>query len=256
MHLKIALVNKSSVVPETEMEPALLALADQARHAVAVEWGLRLPDVALFTNDPGPPWIPLVIVDEDADVPDALGYHDEQTARAYGRVLAKTCVDNGVSWQSCASHELAEMLGDLHVQQWSNDTHPWVWATELCDPVEGNTYRDYSGVELSDFVLPSWFDPQGVAPFSFMDKHKMDGAPRLIRPFQVAHNGYAILAKAWPNVTQVFADGSEQWDAAKYPEWRLWNLKLTAGSRSLRRHEPNAVRGDTQRILRDLRPPA
>jgi len=236
VHLKIAVINKSTVVPQADMQPAVAALAIQARHHVAVEWALRLPEVALFTEDPGPPWWPLVVVDEEPDVPGALGFHDENESRPYGRDFAKTCQKYGVSWQSCAGHEIPEMMGDAHVQAWSNDDYGNLWATELCDPVESNIY-EINGVEVSDFVLPSWFDPQGKPPYSFMDKHKMANAPGLTRPFEVAHGGYAIYSASWPKVTQVFSDGEDQPTPANgYPEWRMWELKLTAGSRSLDRY--------------------
>jgi hypothetical protein len=55
---------------------------------------------------------------------------------------------------------------------------------------------------MSDFVLPSWFDPSGVAPFTFRRN------PQISAPFMLASGGY-IGRRTLPDGTwdQIMARG-------------------------------------------------
>jgi hypothetical protein len=71
---------------------------------------------------------------------------------------------------------------------------------------------------VSNFVLPSWFDPDGRGPYDYMGL--------LTAPFQVRPDGYVIA----------MSDGhiSEHW-GEQYPPWRK-ATKAGPCSRTARRH--------------------
>jgi hypothetical protein len=71
------------------------------------------------------------------------------------------------------SHELFEMLIDPQVSRAAWDGSHKIRLIEVCDPVEGLDYafrrRDSLGrpVQVSDFVLPSWFKAASTPPYDF-----------------------------------------------------------------------------------------
>lgn len=224
--LKVAIVNESTVVANTEIAGWVAALTTQSTH-VAAHWPSVAPAevVAVATiHDVAPDEIPLVILD-NADQAGALGYHDVTPATSafpqgvpYGKVFAKTTLANGVSPSSCASHEFVEILGDPEVNQWSGpDAQGTSLAVELGDPVETSSYR-IGTVEVSDFVLPAYFAEGAPTTISYTG---------IVGPVRTPQKGgYQIVKNAAGQESQVFGD--------EYPAWRLPGKEFPA-SRTARR---------------------
>lgn len=94
-----------------------------------------------------------------ADQPGALGYHDRTPA---GLPLIKCfpLLDkgDGSAWQVTASHELLEELVDPELAKCAQATDGKIWAYEVCDAVEQDTYS-INGVPLSNWNTPAYFEP-------------------------------------------------------------------------------------------------
>ncbi len=97
------------------------------------------------------------------DVPDALGYHD-QNARGipYGFVFTDLAKKLGESWTVTLSHEAMELIADPEVNLLVMGPHPaepkktvFHWY-EMSDAVQSETY-EVDGIAVSNFVLPLYF---------------------------------------------------------------------------------------------------
>jgi len=124
-------------------------------------------------------WIAVI---DDADMADALGYHDLTVAGLpIGKVFVKTAISYGERPSVTLSHELLEMLGDPYVNVVVADglNIRRYWAKEVCDAVEAFSYpitlpatltKPARTVEVSDFVLDNyWNTVPTKRPYSFKD---------------------------------------------------------------------------------------
>jgi len=147
------------------------------------------------------------------DIPGASAYHDEdENGRPRGFCAVTTCASligpNGVA-QDC-SHELLEAGGNPFCNKFDDDYSGKMHCHEVGDPVEVQSYPKMVGenaVYVSNFVLESWFNPKGVAPFDYMCEQGMalgDGNQPPQGPMQIApsYNGqgnYQIVEDANDN---------------------------------------------------------
>lgn len=139
----------------------------------------------------------LAILD-DSDQAGALGYHDVDPAgKPYGRVFLKTDLADGLSPSVTASHEFEEMVVDLMARAGDQvGATTWV-AHEVSDPVEADDdgYKR-NGLQVSNFILPAWFDPSAPPPY--------DHLGLLSKPLTLRPGGYMAVwtPRGW---TQKFA---------------------------------------------------
>lgn len=118
---------------------------------------------------------------DHSDQAGALGYHDDN-GNPIAYVFAGDDRRDGLSWTVTGSHETLEMLGDPDIQQ-VRDVNGFEYAYEACDACEDDQFSyPVAGVLMSDFVLPSWFDPDGEAPFTFRNS--------IQAPLTLAAGGY------------------------------------------------------------------
>jgi hypothetical protein len=139
------------------------------------------------------------------DAPTASAYHDiNNKGVPFALCAVTTCTDlygpNGVSVD--ASHEILETAGDEGANQWADDTKGTLHAYEMCDAVEVQTYgkrcADGTVVQVSNWLLRSWFNPAASAPFDYMSSVGLAGAVAPPGPMQTATgNGgnYQIVRK-------------------------------------------------------------
>ena len=182
---------------------------------VAPAWNQKAPTVKFYANMaqvPGYAWVISVL--DNPDVANALGYHDETNDKVDGFIFCAPVLQNGgvvlydatnpqnTSVASVLSHESIEMFGDRFANFWSDGPSMTIngatyseYALELCDPVEGNSYAVSVGsqqVSLSNFVFPSWFNPEALAtvnmPFDYMKL--------LTSPFAMTSGGYMIVRQS------------------------------------------------------------
>lgn len=121
-----------------------------------------------------------------ADQPGALGYHDTTpSGMPVGHIFPPLDAQDGVAWQTTASHEILEILGDpeLNLCFQRTDTGAFV-AGETADAVEQDSYA-IDGVPLSNWCTPLWFSPpqnrQGA---------KYDYLGKCTGPYEVRPGGY------------------------------------------------------------------
>lgn len=160
-----------------------------------------------------------VYVRSSSDVPGAAGYHDDEGVYVFRDGLPEL-TSGAFSLSVVVSHEILETLGDPGANRWADTGDGTEVALELCDAVEANCY-DKGGVSVSDFVLPSFFDGGGVAPYSHMGKPS--------KPFTTASAGgadYQIERTGGSDEKQVTAD------LAGHPRAKV---KLMSSSRTFRR---------------------
>jgi hypothetical protein len=126
-------------------------------------------------------------------------------------VAAQPELDNGGkvttgdwSVSSVLSHEVLEMYVDPNCNLWANDGKGSAYSFEVCDPVEAPTYT-VSGVSVSNFVTPAWFDPLAPATAQF------DKLGQLKTPFSILKGGYVVYESAGKEHQQ-FGD--------EFPGWR------------------------------------
>lgn len=171
----LTLVVQTTAVPKSDVTAYLAAQQAQLDKDFSPAWG----GSATFVAEGGWP----IYLEDTSDVAGALGYHDvDASGVPYARVFVKTSARAGISWQSVASHEVLEMLADANATTTVVGPDGCNWYREVGDPCEDLSYF-VNSVELSDFVFPSWFDPNGQRPFD-----KLGG---LSAPFTVTPGGYA-----------------------------------------------------------------
>jgi hypothetical protein len=233
----IAIVNQSTAMNDTD-GGAIVAALNMVIPVFCNDWNIP-PVVATYVKRNTTTKIPLCCyILDTSDVEDALGYHDESLGIPYGKVFVKTIQKYGgvilyssnsaiqtVSGTVC--HEVLEMIGDLHANVWwASADRMTLYAGEVCDPVQGNIVnvqpKGLSIITMSDWILPSWAEPQSVVgPFNH--------TKTLTAPMTVDKSGYLITMKSG-NSELVF--GSEVSDLRKktmhvHPRLRISKLKNT-----------------------------
>ena len=193
MTIQIAVMNSSKLVSDDSVKHISAALARQGNAHVAPAWSTDDVQLTFVPKGSKPAvkswWIVFV---DDADVADALGYHDlTSDGCPISKVFCAGQDTDGVS--VTASHELCEMLVDPWCSLMSQSRSGAVYALENADPVEDNSlgYR-VDGVLLSDFVFPAWFSvfPTQSAKGAPV-KVQYDYTNKVRRAFQILPGGYA-----------------------------------------------------------------
>jgi len=211
----IAILNQSTLVADADVATMTEAIATQVKFDAAPVWD-RVPAAVVFYTDPAA--VPaaahgIAVVDTIQDQPHGvLGFHTEdQGGRLWGVVAAKPELDNGGqvttgdwSVSSTLSHEVLEMFVDPNCNLWANDGKGSAYSLEVCDPVEAPTYT-VSGVSVSNFVTPSWFDPLAPATAQF------DKLGQLSDAFSILKGGYMVYESARKE---------QQRFGTEFPNWR------------------------------------
>lgn len=167
---KVALVDETSDgVPAADLQQIAAALQQQVDNDFAPVWGVRA-DISVLAAHAAAPrgtW-PIKIIDS---LPGAGGVHLDDQGQPYAEAV------NGQQLSIAISHELLEML----VDPWGNrftqaaDIEPGsggrlvFYLVEVGDPCEVYGYS-VNGVQVSDFILPSFYDPQAAGPVDFLGR--------------------------------------------------------------------------------------
>jgi hypothetical protein len=165
---KVALTDQSQAgVPATTLQQIATALQQQVDNDFGPVWGVRADISALATGALIPPdtW-PIKIVD---DIGGAGGVHLDENGQPYAEAVT------GPQLSIAISHELLEMLADPWGNRFtpdadldpSSDGHQVFYLVEVGDPCEVSSY-DIGGVVVSDFILPSFYDPTATGPVDFL----------------------------------------------------------------------------------------
>ena len=141
---------------------------------------------------------------DDADTAGALGYHDlTKDGQPVAKVFVKTTLADNQLVSVTASHELFEMVIDPIANLWAEAADGTEYAYEMSDPVEEDTFL-VDGIQMSNFVHPSWFEP-----FKHPPGTKFDHLGLLKKPFAMTKGGYVIIKKKG-KVTEVFGSKAKE----------------------------------------------
>jgi len=163
--IKVSVINESTVLKDHDVQPVVNALQVQVTRDFAPHWGIDADVVyvpAGHKPDPTTWWLVLL---DNSDQQGALGYHDlTPTGLPMGKVFIKTDLQYKLAWSVTMSHELLEMIADpdidLTVFSQTSDTAGYLYAFEMCDAVEDDSFGYAIGsVKVSNFVLPAYFQP-------------------------------------------------------------------------------------------------
>jgi hypothetical protein len=167
----ISIVNKTKSLRDRDVQTTIRAINRQIEEDFEPYWSFGA-NLRLEGTVPGSPSKEhpqdlrgdgIIYLWDDADVDDALGYHDANNRGIpYGFIFTKLCQQLGESWTVTLSHEALEMVGDSQgnlLVQGPHPRHPnkmvFHWF-EMCDAVQSETY-EIDGVEVSNFLLPLYF---------------------------------------------------------------------------------------------------
>lgn len=230
-----ALVNETGVsafTPDLMREAARVLAVQRVELA---DWWERRPlpvsvadSIASVPIDPG---IVIVHTLMTLDDPEALAYHTkDQHGRKIIRVGWGIIKANGGtltgpnSWLTAASHELCETdvdpdCGDMIDLPDGSAEIP----KEVCDPVQGDSYESEpgSGLYLSNFVGPRWFNDGSDGPYDQMGM--------CTRTFELRPGGYLSKRVGGPGGAWNDVFGAHP-AAGGMPQWQR-DAKLRAGTR-------------------------
>src|SRR6202140_1765931 len=183
----VACINKATVdlgVPFDKLTAALQKCYDQIFLPV---WGYPLK---LYNTNQAKPSDWQFIYFDDADTAGALGYqHLPQDGQQISKIFVKTTLQDNQLVSVTACHELFEMAIDPIANLWAEAADGTEYAYEMSDPVEEDTFP-VNGIQMSNFVHPSWFEP-----FKHPPGTKFDHLGLLTKPFSMTKGGYVIARK-------------------------------------------------------------
>jgi hypothetical protein len=204
----IAFVRKTKLLTDATVSHYVTAQQIQIVRDWTPAWGSGAHCLFVPKGRRPPPdcWQCLLL--DNSDQADALGYHDlTSDGLPVMKVFVADDMRDGLAWTVTASHEVLETLAD----PWIDNTIPVTkdgisveYAREVADTCEADEFAyPINGVYLTDFALPSWFDPNGKEPFTFR---------RTVHaPFALAPGGYIGVRETHPVAgewTQRFGDGA------------------------------------------------
>ena len=220
---QIAVVSRSKNIDPSWLAFAVAACSKQVEECAAA-WGIPPVPVVLYKTSDHLPAVEcrLMLIVDDLGEAGMLGFHDDELGVIYGQVLAQSDATSVT-----LSHECLEELVDPTCDKWTMlPDGRRSTAREVCDAVEADTYvepvtimGETRNIRLSNYLLPSWFQPGGSAPFDRMGKLE-SGMP------DCTPGGYLIIKDDLGNISSVFA--------SKVPE-RMGAKLGNPVSRTLRR---------------------
>lgn len=206
----IVVKNQSTVITDAQVRALIPALQKQLDRDLCPAWGIG-PFHLVFRAkgdyiQKGERQFLFLDYTDDAS---ALGYHDVTVnGDALSYIGVKETMDDGGQWTVTASHELCEMCVNDHLDDSEYDgVGNRLYIKEVCDAVEADHLGyQINGFQLSDFVLPGWFQPE--VKHSFPLSH----CGHVTKPYELAPGGYISFidlhnpSKGWQ---QVFAKDAE-----------------------------------------------
>jgi len=220
----IAVVNKSTMVKDADVEVMCQAVSTQMKTMVAPAWQVQAPTITFYADAskvPGHAWL-FTFIDTDRSVPGALGYHTlnqngqvqafimcAPTLQNGGVVLYDPANPNNYAVSATFSHEAIEALLDRFCVEYAvNGTK--LYAFEACDPCEDvNITVEVNGqkVFVSDFILPAYFNVENITgPYDYCKALKA--------PFSLTSGGYYVVGTSVSNLHQVFGRTMPDWKRA------------------------------------------
>lgn len=201
-YTQLAIINQTTDISDIDASNMVLAL-NSLLPIFCSDWFIPLVTTVYIPRNTKalPEKSYFIFLQDTSDVQGALAYHDLSSDIPYGKVFAKTVLENNgvIVYEStltkstvaqALSHEAFELLIDPRCNTWwMNLTTGQLVAAEVSDPVENNivevTLPSGLKVGMCDWILPSWSDVQNTTgPFNHLNT--------LTEPFQLK-NGYLMV---------------------------------------------------------------
>lgn len=201
--IELAIANRGTLIDDEDVVKMVLAVKKQVERDFWPHWGngQPVPDIfQVLLDQPDPYAMQMVMLTDNVDALGVgkLAYHYIQNAKPYSVIFVQADLDAGVMPSVSLAHEIMEQLAN----PWLTRRLPGpggLYPVEPGDPTQSDndSYEIDSGlgpVSVSNFVLPSWFDPNGKYPYDFRGL--------ITKPFEVRPGGYAMVydGKSWSNV--------------------------------------------------------
>jgi hypothetical protein len=229
---QVVLVDQTNSIDTALLHSASLALTTQVTQDLPQYWSGITANVSVaptLSAVPAGGW-PVFLV--TSLPPGEGGFHMDNNNQPYAKVIASSSDE---SWTIDASHEIIEMLVDPFgnrmqssqaVQISNNDvidgSGTFNYLVEACDPCEANNFAyDISGIAVSDFITPNFYDPSATPGTQYSFKGN------LTRPRQILPGGYISYMQpdgSWAQILWVDPNGPPTYN----------NPNVAQGSRSLR----------------------
>lgn len=186
----LAIVRETTALTDVLCEALVPALQTQISRDFAPHWQQDAQVIFVPGGQmiPGGAWRVLLL--DNSDQADDLGYHDTSGPKGepQSKIFVRDILRDKLNWNVTVSHEALEMLADPWITrtiQVVQDGVTWEYALEVADAPEDDSFAySIDGHMMTDFVLPSWFETAGVAPFTFRNN------PQIRAPFALADGGY------------------------------------------------------------------
>ena len=184
----VACINNATTdlgVPLGKLTAALQKCYDQYFLPV---WGYPLK---LYNTTEAKPSDWQFIYFDTADQAGALGYHDlTKDGQPVSKIFVKTTLADNINWSaSLRAMNFFEMAIDPIANLWAEAADGTEYAYEMCDAVENDTFP-VDGIQMSNFLHPSWFEP-----FKHPPGTKFDHLGLLQEPFSMTKGGYVIVKR-------------------------------------------------------------
>ncbi len=199
MSFSIVIVDVDVGTPPAELSAAAAALQRQVLEHFFPSWGVSATVRSAAVSGPvaREDWVLELRRTPTHD--GVLGIH-QVTPSGAPMMLVFPLLDkqDDVPWTMTASHEILETLADPWLRRGAQDDDGVWWASEICDPVESDSYV-VDNVVVSNCCLPAWSEPpttrSGV---------RYDYLGLCRGPWEVRAGGYAQrydpAARAWRQV--------------------------------------------------------
>jgi hypothetical protein len=178
----IAVVSTSAKVPFEDVAKVAGAVARQLSDHVSQFWTLRATITPYASHSHVPLGYWRVVV-ESGRPEGMIGIHRDNNGQPYAYVSDED------RWTVAVSHEILEMVIDPTLSDFRAGYLPngrrVNFLVEICDPCQSSTYT-VNGVAVSDFVTPSYFDPNPVTAA----RYTFNGS--ITKPRTVAPYGYLV----------------------------------------------------------------
>ncbi len=213
MPIKIAVTNKSSLLSD-EDAASIVDASRALMDTFCADWNILKPEVLYHPKKATPLLLPGVwhfAFADKSDLDGALAYHTDEDGAVKAYIFVKTILDDGGSRlfdgaketvASAFCHELMEALIDPFCNSWADGLGARQYSYEVCDPVQdGIVQVKLEGgktVGLSNYVLPSWFDPQ------VRGGRKFDHLGQLGSSLSMTPGGYMVVRDGLKREHQIF----------------------------------------------------
>jgi hypothetical protein len=220
----VALVAETKSVTSTALDKAAAAIDKQAKRDFGGPWTVNASVSAFGSLEEVPTDYWQVII-KDSIPYDAQGIHLGDTDHQPFALVAWS-----PDWALTTSHEVLEMLADPYGNRLvaGNSPKPGQgrvnFLVEVCDPSEDDQFGyTVNGILLSDFYLPSFFDPVGASGVRYSYTDAIKG------PRQILKGGYL----SW-GVPETGEWWQQTWFSGSKPSFRSLGVFNSSKFRSLR----------------------